>query len=118
MASFLLLSELSFLESLPPNRSLKNFLILPQNPLSSLLSSELQSEEVSELSELLEEVVGRIQCTVSYDIITECTVIRIVDDSAIGAVTAAEDTFDGIPEVGEESAHSFRQCCSVYSSEL
>ena len=55
LASFLLLSELSFLESLPPNRSLKNFLILPQNPLSSLLSSELLSEELSALSELFEE---------------------------------------------------------------
>ena len=55
LASFLLLSELSFLESLPPNRSLKNFLILPQNPLSSLLSSELLSEELFALSEVFEE---------------------------------------------------------------
>ena len=54
LASSLLLSELSFLESLPPNRSLKNFLILPQNPPSSLLSSELLSE-ASALSELFEE---------------------------------------------------------------
>ena len=44
MASSLLLSVSSFLELLPPNRSLKKFLILPQNPLSSLLSSEVSSE--------------------------------------------------------------------------
>ena len=55
LATYLLLSELSNLESLPQNRSLKNFLILPQNPLSSLLSSELLSEELSALSELFEE---------------------------------------------------------------
>ena len=60
MASSLLLSVSSFLELLPPNRSLKNFLILPQNPLSSLLSSEVSSEAASEaaseLSVLLEEL--------------------------------------------------------------
>lgn len=56
MASSLLLSVSSFLELLPPNRSLKKFLILPQNPLSSLLSSEVSSEAASELSVLLEEL--------------------------------------------------------------
>ena len=77
---------------------------MPQNPLSSLLSSEVSSEAASELSVLVGRIVGRIQCTVSYDIITECAVIRAVNDSAIGTVIAAEDTFDRTPEVGEESA--------------
>ncbi len=115
----MLLSELSFFRIASAEQILEEFLDLaPESAVIAVVIRTAVGRIICAVGIVLVRVVGRIQCAVTYDIIAECTVIRIVDDSAIRAVTAAEDSFDGIPEVGEESLALSVDVVPVYSSVL